>query len=214
MFGATENRCRLEIDRKLILIDCDVQLLQEYSGMFGKFFLAQLLQIAHYRFTGTNKPIYVYIDECYFYLDKSVTSLLETSRKASIGLTLSHQYLAQLPHDLHPAILSLTSTKFAGGLSVSDAKVMAAAMHTNPDMIDAMKVGQFLHYSQGRRCQVANVPLGYLESLPTHEVDNAEQIRRYGRRGDIPPPPRKEITRSEQPAEHPPTSHVEEKGEW
>lgn len=36
-FAAPFNRCHLELDRKPILIDCDIDVLQDYSGLFGRY---------------------------------------------------------------------------------------------------------------------------------------------------------------------------------
>lgn len=152
MFSADVNKVKLdhELSRKLILIDADVDLLQSYSGLFGRFFLAQLLQVAQNRFAGAQRPVYVYIDECYFYLDQSIVSMLETARKAKMGLVLAHQYLGQIKEPrVREAIMSLTATKYAGGLSPSDSYAMAQAMHSEPNHLQVPKL-TFAHWQRGR----------------------------------------------------------------
>ena len=153
MFTADVNKVKLEqeLNRKLVLIDTDVNLLQSYSGLFGRFFLAQLLQAAQNRFAGAQRPVYVYIDECYFYLDRSIVSMLETARKAKMGLILANQYLGQITEPrVREAIMSLTATKYAGGLSPSDSRAMAEAMRTKNDFIDNQRKLNFLLYMRGR----------------------------------------------------------------
>lgn len=216
MFNAEHNRCQLEIDRKLILIDTDVDLLQDYSGLVGRFFLAQLLQLAQHRFQGSHRPVYVYVDECYSYLDSSVVSMLETARKAKIGLILAHQFLGQITEPrVREALMSLTATKYAGGLSPSDSHAMAQAMHTkHTEFIDNQKKLNFALFMRGEGRYSIQVPTGFIENLPTQPVPDDLMIARYGRPPKVEPPstvtgaaPTPTRTKSS-------PDDVDEEGEW
>lgn len=194
MLSAKENECVIDLNKKLILIDTDIDLLQDYSGVFGRIFLAQLLQAAQHRFTGNHRPVYIYIDECYYYLDHSIVSMLETARKAQMGLILAHQFLGQITEPrVSSALTSLTSTKYAGGLSPSDKHTMAQAMQTLPEILDVPKL-HFALWQRGRKlggttggfvatyvkdplkivsnkpliesCAVIKVPVGVVEKMP------------------------------------------------
>lgn len=214
MFAAKENRCALELNRKLVLIDTDVDLLQNYSAMFGRFFIAQLLQAAQHRFQGDHKPVYVYIDECYFYLDQNIASMLETARKAKIGLIMAHQFLAQITEPrVSSALMSLTSTKFAAQLSPSDASQMAQAMHTTPDFIRRQEPLNFALWQKGQQTLAIAVKPGIIESMPSTMPDHDEMVRRYGRSPDeTPPPPPEEPTTPPPPPTDP--DNVDEVGKW
>ena len=186
MFGATTNRCALELDRKLILIDCDVDLLLDYTSMFGRFFIAQLLHAAQHRFKGSHKPVYVYIDEAYYYLDDNVTSMLETARKAKMGLILSHQLLGQLATPkIASHIMSLTSTKFAAQLSPADASTMSQAMRIDAKYIHDVPDIHFALWQKGEETCTIEVPVGVIEEMATHEVDEDEIKKRYCRQKQV-----------------------------
>lgn len=190
MFAATDNKCALDFNRKLILIDTDIDILQDYSGLFGRFFMAQIMMTAQQRFQGHHRPVYVYIDECYSYLDASITSMLETARKAKIGLTLAHQFMGQITEPrIHSALMSLTSTKIAAQLSPSDAHAMAQAMRVQPDYIMDQPPLHFALWQKGSGTVSVKVPVGVIEDMPQHEIPHAEMIKRYGRTQAPPPIP-------------------------
>lgn len=173
MFTATENRCHLDLSKKLILIDTDVHILGDYSGMFGRFFLAQLMLLAQERFVGSHRPVYVYIDEAYTYLDQSVTTMLETARKAKVGLFMAHQYMGQIQDPkVSQALMSLTSTKFAAQLSPSDAYAMAQAMRTTPEFINSQSKLHFALWQKGSETLSIETPVGVIEAMDQHPWPN------------------------------------------
>lgn len=193
MFAAKENRCALDLSKKLILIDTDIDVLQDYSGLFGRFFLAQLMLVAQERFQGSHTPVYAYLDEAYAYFDTSVVSMLETARKAKIGLTLAHQYLGQIKDpQTSAAIMSLTATKLASQLSPSDAHAMAQAMRVRPEYIQDLRPLHFALWQKGSETLSIEVPVGVVEALPKHDIPHADMIARYGRPPDEPKPPEPE----------------------
>jgi hypothetical protein len=182
MFASPKNRVNLqqELNRKLILIDCDVDKLHEYTGFFGRYFIAQLLESAQFRFRGRHRPVYVYIDEAYYYFDQSIASMLETARKGSIGLILAHQYLDQITEPkMRSAIMSLTGTKFASKLSPSDSFAMAQAMRTTPEFIQYHKKLQFALALPDQITQSVNIPVGVIEGMPKYPIPHDEMIARY-----------------------------------
>jgi hypothetical protein len=59
-------------------------------------------------------PFFIYVDECHRYVTDDVEGLLTQARKFGMGVTLSHQYLAQLgkPHDkIYEAVRNSTEIK-------------------------------------------------------------------------------------------------------
>jgi len=203
MFTAETNKVNItrELHRKLILIDTDIDKLQEYSGFFGRFFIAQLLEAAQARFVGQHRPVYVYIDEAYYYFDQNIASMLETARKAKIGLIMAHQYLGQITEPkMRDAIMSLTSTKFASSLSPSDAHSMAQAMHTHVDNINRQRKLQFALWQRGEGAiQEVGVPTGIIESYPTYPIPDELMRNRYARSENESPIVVEEPKKPEQP---------------
>lgn len=185
IFGAQHNRFDIYKEmqqRKLILIDTDRDLLQDASGFLGRFFIAQILQAAQRRFEGTHKPVYLYIDEAVEYFDERLAQMLETARKANIGIILAHQSLHQSANDrVLSAIRGNTATKFAGGLDDSDARAMASNMRTSADFIKEQKPQHFVLYMKGEGTYSVKAPVGVVEAMDTREDDiKPEMEERYG----------------------------------
>lgn len=75
-------------------------------------------------------PFFIYVDECHRFVTDDVESLLTQARKFGIGVTLAHQYLAQLgkPHDkIYEAVRNSTEIKAVFRIkSPEEAQVLAA----------------------------------------------------------------------------------------
>lgn len=196
IFAATENPIamhRLMEDRRLILIDTDADMLQKGSGFFGRLFIAQILQAAQRRFQGSHRPVYVYIDECWAYLDTNLSKMLETARKANIGVILAHQYLDQITNpQIHASIMANTAIKFVSGVSDKDARTMAGAMHTTTDFITQQPRLQFAASIKGQGIYSIKVPVGVIEDMPQRS-DMSELVsqmeEQYGYKEEPPKPP-------------------------
>lgn len=110
------------------------------TDLLGKVLLRYLfLLMAHrrpYQLPGDDAlrfhPFFVYVDECHRYVTDDIQSLLAEARKFGIGLTLAHQYLAQLgkPHDkIYEAVRNSTEIKAVFRIkSASEAQELAHDM--------------------------------------------------------------------------------------
>lgn len=204
---------------RLILIDTDADLLQKGSGFFGRLFIAQILQAAQRRFSGKHRPVYLYIDEAYSYFDENLARMLETARKANIGVILAHQQLSQVRSpEMLAAIMGNTSIKFVSGVTESDARAMAGNMHTTPDFITSQPKLHFAGYIKGQGTYSVRVPVGIVEELPQRD-DYAELIEqmetRYGYTKEPPPAEIPEhVLGAEDPAAPPPDDDEVAAVEW
>ena len=92
------------------------------TDLLGKIILRYLfLLIAHrrpYRLPDSDEdrfhPFFVYVDECHRYVTDDIQGLLAEARKYRVGLSLAHQYLAQLgkPGDrVYEAVRNSTEIK-------------------------------------------------------------------------------------------------------
>lgn len=171
-------------DGKIILISTAKDLLKrEGSELFGRFFIAMIVQAALERsILPENKrtPAFVYVDEAHEYFDDSIETILNQARKYKVGITLAHQTLDQLSPRLRSTILANTSMKCVGGVSAKDAQVLADELHATPDFLKSMR-------RTGARTEFAvwvkqltpsairlSVPLGFLErqsTLADYEYD-------------------------------------------
>lgn len=154
-------------DSRLILIDTDINRLGENgSSFFGRLFIALILQAARRRFERRCRPAYVYIDEAPIYFDKNLATMLETARKANIGLILAHQELDQArAKGLLSSLIGNTAIKFAGGLTDTDARYMAGNMRSDYHFIKEQEPLHFAAYIKGQGTYSVRVPVGVVENM-------------------------------------------------
>jgi hypothetical protein len=106
-------------DRRLPLDD---------ARLLGMLLVNDLVLKARGRPKGS-RPFYLYIDECYHYLNDDIATILDQMRQFGLHLILAHQHLGQLDAAgplIKGAILTDARTKVVfGGLSMESATRMA-----------------------------------------------------------------------------------------
>jgi len=198
LFGILENqtfnrmfshpRSKLDLFKemnsgKIILINTAKDLLKQTgTEIFGRFFIAMIAQAAQERATLDEKdrlPTYVYIDEAQEYFDENIGIILSQARKFKVGMVMAHQYLDQLTPKLQSAFMSNTSIKFAGGVSIKDARTLAGEMRVDPDFIASQPKGRFAATMRGltKKAISLKIPFGYMEELEQHQEWEHEYIR-------------------------------------
>jgi hypothetical protein len=173
---------------KVILINTDKDLLKDKrTEMFGRFFIAMLLQSAQERAAlqrDRRLPVFCYIDECHDYIanDTNITTLLDQARKMNIGLILANQRCAQVS----PAVLDAlnnVSIKMVRALSDSDAHTLARNMHATPEFLATQPERAFATSVRGvtQHALSLQVPFFQLEHLP-RMTQREEQLLRWDMR--------------------------------
>ena len=162
---------------KVVLINTAKDLLkQEGCEIFGRFFIAMLSQAAMLRAAIPKEnrlDTFVYIDEAHDYFDDNIEHLLNQARKYRVALHLAHQNLGQLNEKLKANIMASTSIKFAGGVSVKDAAILAHEMRTKAEfLLDMQKRSRRTEFAcfiknKTQRALKVTVPLGAIEKQPT-----------------------------------------------
>jgi hypothetical protein len=176
---------------KIVLVNTAKDLLKrEGSQLLGRFFIAMITQAALERSTipeHRRRSVFVYVDEAQEYFDDSIETILNQARKYRVGLTLAHQTLDQLSPKLRSAMLTNTSVKCVGGVSAKDARVLAEELRTTPEFIEGMKrrgprseFALWVKHLTGTAIRLS-VPLGFLESQPTIDVDELETLWAFNR---------------------------------
>lgn len=161
---------------KVILINTAKDLLkQEGCEIFGRFFIAMIVQAALQRSVIDEEdrlPTYVFVDEAHDYLDERAEVLFNQARKYKVAVHVAHQNLNQLSRGLEASIMASTSIKLAGGMSAKDASTMAREMQCEPEFLRCMKKRrrhtEFACWIKNTTPQPIRlaVPLGFLEGLP------------------------------------------------
>lgn len=170
---------------KVILINTDKDLLKDKrTEMFGRFFIAMLLQSAQERAAlqrDRRLPVFCYIDECHDYIanDTNITTLLDQARKMNIGLILANQRCAQVSPPVLDA-LNNVSIKMARALSDSDAHTLARNMQTTPEFLATQPERAFATSVRGvtHHALSLQVPFFQLEELPRMTHRDEQLLRR------------------------------------
>ena len=179
MFANEHNKVNLYEamnDGNIILINTAKDLLkQEGCEIFGRFFIAQILQAAQERAPipeNMRIPTFLYIDEASDYVDQNIANIVNQLRKFKVGLVLAHQNLDQLDTAVQAAVMSSTSIKIVGGLSAKDAAVFAREMRCPPEFFHEIRKTQdhtefacFIR-NHTETAIPLDVQLGQMEKLP------------------------------------------------
>jgi len=75
------------------------------------------------------------IDEAQEYFDGAIDTLLTQIGKFKLGLCLAFQQFQQLDDNLRASVMGNTAVKYAGGLSVPEARLVAHEMNVEPGFI-------------------------------------------------------------------------------
>jgi hypothetical protein len=118
------------------------------AALIGALVIARLWQAVSRRSgqpSASRKPVVAYIDEVqdYLSLPTNVADLLVQARGLGLGLTLSHQHLAQLPPPVRSAILANCGSRVFFQLSATDAQGMAREVAPYLTASDLQQLGPY-----------------------------------------------------------------------
>lgn len=147
MFSHPHNgvsfKAALDTGKVLLINTAKSRLKAEWSQIFGRFCVAQILQATLERAADPpahRRPAFIYIDECHEYLDQTTELFLLQARKYMVGMVLAHQNIeGQLKNPGLKAALSTTAIRFAGQVSAADAAKLAPDMRCSPDFLLALR---------------------------------------------------------------------------
>ena len=86
---------------------------QENARLLGTLIINELFLRAKERPEGS-RPFYLYIDECYQFINEDIGNILSEGRKFGLHLILGHQFLSQLMRagqQVHDSVLTGAQTK-------------------------------------------------------------------------------------------------------
>jgi|GEM_PF-6119775 len=160
LFSATENKFDMfeELaNQKLIIIDTNKPMLDDAaSAFFGRLFIAMILRASHMRFEHGRhmRPVYLVVDEAHEYFDRSISDMLEQSRKANIGILAAHQSISQARGvkggaSIADPLMVNTATKIIWTAFREDAAKFAGSMQIKPE--DILNLPQFTFGMHSRK---------------------------------------------------------------
>ena len=165
-------------DNRIILINTAQSVLgDEGASLFGRYCLAQIAMEVLGR-KPTKKRVYFYIDEAQEYLsgDPVIHRLFEQGRKRGLAMVCAFHRLGQVP-DLEDMLKTLTSIKFAGGVSASDAAKLAKELDTGADTIRAQPSLSFWAWFRGEGNGVYRVTPGVLEDIIDRDPHDPDAVK-------------------------------------
>lgn len=181
MFNAPVSKVNIgqaiKNDQVILINTAQATLGDEGASLFGRYCLAQIAMEVLGR-EPTKKRVYFYIDESQEYLsgDPVIHRLFEQGRKRGLCMICAFHRLGQVP-DLEDMLKTLTSIKFAGGVSASDAAKLAKELDTDADTIRAQPELSFWAWFRGKGNGVYRVTPGSLENIIEEEPDDTDTLK-------------------------------------
>jgi hypothetical protein len=165
---------------KVILINTDLEFLRhDACQLFGRFFIAQLLQAAEMR-GEKSLPVFCYIDECQDYIanDDNAAKLMDKARKRKVGMIFAHQRIQNIESPNVRDALSNVGVRFAGG-NETDAQYLSRIFRTEPEFIAQKQRGTFACFvrRQTQHAIEVKVPRDVLERMERMSEEEYNQIR-------------------------------------
>ena len=128
----------------------------------------------------TNNRVYLYLDEAQEYLSDSpiIRRLYEQGRKRGLCMITACQEVNQLERaGIDKMINSLTSIKFAGGVSASDATKLAKEMDTDAETIRSVPELTFAAWLKHHGTGTYKVTPGVLEEQATQDEEYISTLK-------------------------------------
>jgi hypothetical protein len=104
---------------------------EEPAHLLGALLLSALYSAAQTR-EFDPPPVRIFADEFQNFVTQSFADILSEARKSGLFLTLSHQYLAQMPKDILPAVFANVGRITAFNVSAEDAAYLSPEMDLAP----------------------------------------------------------------------------------
>ncbi|MDO8600918.1 MAG: type IV secretion system DNA-binding domain-containing protein [bacterium] len=128
IFSQRENRIVFEEimrEKKIFLMNCAKGTLGEGASRFlGSLCIMTIAQAGSTRsaLPESQRPdFYLYADEFHHFITPTFMNMLAEGRKYGMAITLAHQYLNQLPHDVQAAVLGSVGAMVLFRVSADDA---------------------------------------------------------------------------------------------
>jgi len=116
-------------NNKILLVNLSKGRLGEINAnLIGMIIVGKILMATLSRVDDTSKtfpPYYLYIDEFQNVTTNSISAILSEARKYKLGLTVAHQFIAQLDENIRDAVFGNVGSMAAFRVGTDDAKALA-----------------------------------------------------------------------------------------
>lgn len=116
-------------EKKILIVNLSKGVLGEAAtALLGSLLVTQFQTASLGRAkrpVNSRTPFYLYIDEVHSFITKSFADILSESRKYGLSIFLTHQYIDQLPEEIHRSILGNVGTLISFRIGNTDATALA-----------------------------------------------------------------------------------------
>ena len=183
---------RLMMDeRKILLVNLSKGRLGEInSNLIGMIFVGKILMAALSRVddpTGNFPPFFLHIDEFQNISTNSISQILSEARKYKLGLTLAHQFIAQLDQGIKEAVFGNVGSLATFRVGPEDAQFLEQQFGPTFAANDLMNIPNFNAYMRVLANGVPTVPFSVATPPPIEPSTEwasylkEQSIMRYGR---------------------------------
>lgn len=193
-------------EKKILLVNLSKGRLGDLNAnliglvLIGKITMAALSRVDMFGTGQKPNDFYLYVDEFYNFTTPSIATILSEARKYRLGLTVAHQFIAQLKDNIKNAVFGNVGNMAVFRISVEDAEFLEKKFQPTFTAQDIMKldnlnayVSMLVNGQPSKPFNIALLPLGkgnvsYAEKLkqlsslkygaPREEVE-AEIMGRY-----------------------------------
>jgi hypothetical protein len=183
-------------NRKILLVNLSKGRIGEINAnLIGMIMVGKILMAALSRVDDSSKsfpPFYLHMDEFQNISTNSISAILSEARKYKLGLTVAHQFIAQLDEDIKDAVFGNVGSMAVFRVGPDDAQFLEHQFKPTFDSNDLMNVPNRVAYVRALANGTPTRPFSMNTSAP-REV-NLEHVRAliehsYARHGR----PREEI---------------------
>lgn len=137
-------------EKKIVLVNLSKgHVGADVSHLLGALFITSIASASFSRVDIEEEeriPFMVYIDEFHNFTTLSLIGMFSELRKFKVGMTMAHQYMAQLDPDIKSAVLGNAGTIVSFRIGTEDAMLMAKEMYPEFDVEDFINLPNYKIY--------------------------------------------------------------------
>jgi hypothetical protein len=137
-------------EKKIVLVNLSKgHLGADVSHILGALFITSIASASFSRVDIEEEnriPFMVYMDEFHNFTTLSLINMFSELRKFKVGMTMAHQYIAQLDPDIKSAVLGNAGSIISFRIGTEDAMLMAKEMYPEFDVEDFINLPNYKIY--------------------------------------------------------------------
>lgn len=137
-------------EKKIVLVNLSKgHVGADVSHILGALFITSIASASFSRVDTDEEnrtPFMVYVDEFHNFTTLSLIGMFSELRKFKVGMTMAHQYMAQLDPNIKSAVLGNAGTIISFRIGTEDARLMSKEMYPEFDVEDFINLPNYKIY--------------------------------------------------------------------